>query len=443
MTTAPQTAESFRRGIDIAPSPGWVRRVGILLAAVFLAAVLLLALAPWQQTVSGEGSVVAFNPVDREQSVEAPISGRAQVWFVQEGQIVEDGQPLVELADIDPDRVRRLDDQLAATRRELNGYQSAAAQYEFSVANTRLAGVASVAAAESKVAQERDNVRVAAATLNTARAQLVADELQVNRIRSLFDKSEAVSEREMELANAKYDISKAKVAETESKLAAAQNKVAQAERDLEMKQAEAEAKNNSAQATLDDAHTKVAGSESKVLELESKVARQRAQLITAPRAGIIHRVDGGQGGEIVKAGDRLMTIVPTTTDRAVEIMLDGRDQPLLTEGDEVRLQFEGWPAVQFAGQPQLQHGTYAGVVSFVDPTDDGAGSFRTIIQHKPGEVAWPEPDRLRQGVRAKAWVLLDEVPIWFEVWRQINGFPLIPNEKTKDPTGSARKRLAK
>jgi hypothetical protein len=52
-------------------------------------------------------------------------------------------------------------------------------------------------------------------------------------------------------------------------------------------------------------------------------------------------------------------------------------------------------------------------------------------------MGWPDKDRwLRQGARANAWVLLEQVPLWFEFWRQINGFPpLLSGDDAKlDPT---------
>ena len=84
----------------------------------------------------------------------------------------------------------------------------------------------------------------------------------------------------------------------------------------------------------------------------------------------------------------------------------------------------------------------------MDATDDGMGRFRVVVGPSddvvdrgdgqgPVKVGWPDKDRwLRQGVRANAWVMLNEVPLWFELWRQINGFPpMISNADGKlDPT---------
>ena len=130
----------------------------------------------------------------------------------------------------------------------------------------------------------------------------------------------------------------------------------------------------------------------------------------------------GQGSDLVKPGDVLAVIVPETESRAVEIWIDGNDAPLIHPGQQVRLQFEGWPAVQLSGWPSVAAGTFGGVVAFVDPTDNGHGQFRVFIAPAPEEI-WPAAKYLRQGVRTNAWVSLSQVTLGYELWRTFNGFP--------------------
>ena len=125
---------------------------------------------------------------------------------------------------------------------------------------------------------------------------------------------------------------------------------------------------------------------------------------------------------MLKEGDQLFTIVPDTTERAVELWVSGNDTPLVRKGDHVRLQFEGWPAVQFAGWPSVAVGTFGGEVMTIDSTDNGNGKFRILIQPTSAE-SWPSKRFLRQGVRANGWVMLQQVPLGYEIWRQLNGFP--------------------
>jgi adhesin transport system membrane fusion protein len=193
-----------------------------------------------------------------------------------------------------------------------------------------------------------------------------------------------------------------------------------------------------AEASLESARTDHQAAQASLLRLDSRVARQGTQAIRAPRAGSVFRIQANLMGEQVKVGDPLLTLVPDTADRAVEMWIDGNDSALVHEGRRVRLQFEGWPAVQFAGWPSVAVGTFGGRVAFLDATDDGRGNFRVVIVPDPDDDPWPEPRYLRQGVRANGWVLLDTVSLGFELWRQLNGFPpaVTPQPATTPSPGS-------
>ena len=104
------------------------------------------------------------------------------------------------------------------------------------------------------------------------------------------------------------------------------------------------------------------------------------------------------------------------------------DDGSMVPGSRVRLQFEGWPAVQFVGWPSVAVGTFGGEVIAIDAADDGKGRFRIVISPDAADQPWPGARWLRQGVRAKAWVLLRQVPLWQELWRQLNGFPPVVAE---------------
>jgi hypothetical protein len=142
--------------------------------------------------------------------------------------------------------------------------------------------------------------------------------------------------------------------------------------------------------------------------------------------------DVGQGGQYVKEGEDLCTIVPDSTDRVVELSLDGLDAPLVLAYAErtgrmphVRLQFEGWPAVQFSGWPELAIGTFGGRIRQIDQASLGGGKFRVLVEPEErltGDV-WPDQQFLRQGNLAIGWVFLNRVPLGYEIWRRLNGFP--------------------
>lgn len=157
-----------------------------------------------------------------------------------------------------------------------------------------------------------------------------------------------------------------------------------------------------------------------LINVNIKISRQKTQIIKAKVNGIFFRRLTGEASVVVQNGQALAEIIPDTNSRVVALMVDGNDIPFLKVGQIARIQFEGWPAIQSPGWPSLAVGTFGGRVKFIDPTDNGKGLFRVMIS--PIE-RWPSLTYLRQGVLANGWVQLGRVPVWFEIWRQINGFP--------------------
>ena len=177
-------------------------------------------------------------------------------------------------------------------------------------------------------------------------------------------------------------------------------------------------------------------------QAETALSRQGSQLVVAPRNGTILHVEAGDTATIVNAGQPLATFMPADTERAVEIMIDGRDIGLVHPGRQVRLQFEGWPAFQFSGRPDLAVGTFRGEVVFVEPSARLDGRFRVLVKEplnsedclesevingipRMGECGWPPESFVRLGATVRGWILLETVPLGFELWRLLNSFPPI------------------
>jgi hypothetical protein len=155
----------------------------------------------------------------------------------------------------------------------------------------------------------------------------------------------------------------------------------------------------------------------------------------------VFRLLSQPGGELLKAGDSIASFVPETANLVVELYMDGNDVPLIHAGDSVRLQFEGWPAIQFTGWPSVAVGTFGGKVMLVDSTDNGQGKFRILVEPDPNSEPWPSTRYLRQGVRTNGWVLLNQVSLGYELWRQFNGFPptVNPQMETGGKEGGKKK----
>lgn len=421
--------------------PRWLGRIAWCIALSFGVIPLAMLFVPWQQNIKASGRVLAFAPLEREQTIKAPLGGRVVRWRVQEGSRVSTGDPLVEIADIDPELISRLQQERTALQGKYDAAVEKARSYEQQVANLIATRDLAVTAATHRLDMTREKVRSASAALDAAQAALKAAEAQFSRYRALLDDG-LVSRRDYEVAERDFEMARTSVDSAEASLKATRNEQQAMEAELERIRTESDSRIDSARATMNEAQGQVQETLASLAKLDVSISRQQSQLVTAPRDGYVFRLHASQDGEIVKAGDSLMVLVPQTDNPSVELWIDGNDAPLVRQDSPVRLQFEGWPAVQFVGWPSVAVGTFGGRVALIDSTDNGKGQFRVLVVPDPADDPWPDSRYLRQGVRAKGWVLLNQVTVGYEVWRQMNGFPPIiaPSEpaagdgKNEDPS---------
>jgi multidrug efflux pump subunit AcrA (membrane-fusion protein) len=179
-----------------------------------------------------------------------------------------------------------------------------------------------------------------------------------------------------------------------------------------------------AQIKVADYRAKVASSRASLKRVEVNLNRQSVQIIRAPRDGRIMQIRAGDTATMVKQGDVLASFAPEQATRIVELYVDGRDVPLIRPGRRVRLEFEGWPAIQFSGWPSVARGMFDGRVRAIDLSASANGLFRILVEPAPDRSPWPREPYVRLGAKVRGWVLMDTVSAGFELWRQLNDFPL-------------------
>ncbi len=427
---APMPMLDHRSGlvaIENSRSRRWLWWFARLLALGFVVSQVALLFLPWRQFISGTGRIIAFDPLERSVTLEAPLAGRVHKAHVVEGQEVRAGEVLFELLDNDPNLLGNLKRQqdAALARRDAN--------------LTRIASLG----AQLKEQERAMPLAIAAAKTRLTAARITAEtaQKQYDRIKALYEDDRGLaSQREYELALLERDRQAAELD--------------RAQADLERTPVDLQASINATSASRDSARAELASVEQSLVSLEIQINQTQMQKVTAPRDGVVFRMQATEG-TFLRAGSPLCTIIARTDTRMAEIWVSGLDMPLITtrevdadgkvirEGSPVRLQFEGWPALQLIGWPSIARGTFGGEVVLVDPTDNGKGKFRMLVAEKPDvvhledgstrTVPWPGPVWLRQGVRANGWVLLRQVPLWFEIWRQMNGFPPVLSEDQLEP----------
>lgn len=409
-----------------------VQRLAKLLLVLLGMTVVALGFVPWQQSARGTGQVVAFVPQERQQTVTSPVKGIVEriAPNLVEGMHVEEGDFILEISPNAANQVEQTRGQLNDLKVKLATAEAKADIYEKNIEDFTAARDYGVKAAQELVEAAQAKLEAKQRLVPAYEAKELQARLNYERQKGLFEKG-AQSQKEVEKLRKDWDVAKAELESAQRDVQAALDELEAKQNELEQKRRELQTKIDYSRGMRETARGEAATIQKDLRDLEIKLAELDRTTIRAPRTGNIFRVPVFERGQAIKIGDPLFTIIPETSERAVELWVSGNDAPLVHEGDHVRLQFEGWPAVQFAGWPSVAIGTFGGNVAAIDATDNGKGQFRILI--KPdGEQQWPSDQYLRQGVRANGWVMLQQVTLGYEIWRQLNGFPPVVSEK--EPT---------
>ncbi|HAA12642.1 MAG TPA: biotin attachment protein [Cytophagales bacterium] len=425
---APTRDEAHWYSLEVLQTPHAGRILARWLIGI-LVAVLVIMLLPWQQNVQGKGKITALSPQNRPQTVQSVIPGQISSWRVQEGMFVSKGDTLLVLGEIkneyfDPEVLQRKQEQLAAKEGSL--------KFKLEKADALIGQIAALEVArELKVEQARNKLAQAYLKVTTDSAAWAAEQVNLQVAQAQLDRQEQLFEQglvkltDLEKRRLKFQEVNAKLVSAFNKYNLALNERINAELNISTLQAEFADKLSKAQSDLAATRADAFESEGEVAKLENEVAnltvRQGNYYLLAPQAGRIVKALKAGIGETVKEGEALVTIMPETPDVAVELYVQAMDLPLLKIGRNVRLEFDGWPGFQFSGWPNASVGTFGGLISVIDYVAQPDGSYRVLVTPNPSDEEWPEQLRLGSGVFG--WAMLDQVPLWYEVWRQFNGFP--------------------
>lgn len=413
-------------------TPRRAKRLGRI-SLVALALFFVMLFLPWRQTIPGRGVVTALRPEDRSQTVQNQIGGRIEYWAVMDGQEVEQGDTILVLSEtsqsyFDPELPARLAEQLNSAK----GTEVAADQ-RMDATRTQMSALTNrlqlqLSAAENKVVQRTNVVAIDSADLQaiekfyeTSRARLVRyEEGFKNGLFSLTD---------IETRRLKLQEDYAKVISAQNKLSNSRQDLINAKIDLDHIRASYQESLAKAQSDLSSAFSSKVSAQGNIAKLRNEISnvtiRRGLYVVRAPQSGFVVKTLKAGVGENIKEGESIATLQPRQPQVAVEIYVDAMDVPLIQDSSDVRLQFEGWPSVQFSGWPAVAVGTFAGRVAVIDRVSSSNGKYRLLVrQTNPtpeGDEVWP--DRLRQGSGVFGRVILRPVPLWYEIWRQLNGFP--------------------
>ena len=399
-----------------------------LFLALLIISIVIMFL-PWTQNINAKGYVTTRNPESRPQEIQAIIGGRIEEWYVREGDFVSAGDTIAYVTEVkseyfDPDLVANTESQVRAKQLSVDSYQDKVTALDAQAAAMREGLILKRQQLVNKIEQTRNKIAIDSADLVAQEANLDIAKNQVERIQNLYDK-DLKSLSELQEKTLKLQETVAKVTSQRNKLRNQRNELANAILELPVVERNTAEKLAKIRSDQQSAISNRAQSLSDVSKLRSQangyLTRQQYYYITAPQNGLLTKTVKEGLGEILKEGDNIATIVPETYDLAVELYVEPQDLPLLSIGERAVMRFDGWPVIVISGWPEASTGIFWGEVVAIDRFVSENGKYRILISPDLDDRDWPL--ELRVGTGAQAFVLLDNVPIWWELWRQLNGFP--------------------
>lgn len=397
---------------------------GILL---FLCLVLFL---PWTQNIKSNGNITTLTQEQRPQKVNSPIPGKISQWKVKEGDFIKKGDTILVLTEIkedylDPNLIARTQSQVDAKKGSIGYYKGKIGSTELQIGNLAQSKKLKIEQLNNKLTQLNNK-------LSAEKAELIANENETKLLSNQYERQLKMyeeglaSQTQVQQRNIQYQNATSKKITTENKIAQTQQEIINIRIEQNSVAQEYAEKINKAEGDKYQNLSQIATTQADVAKLENQVSnytiRNTMYIVTASQDGQIVQANKSGIGEIVKEGETIAKIVPSRVDYAVEMFIKPMDLPLINIAQSVRFTFDGFPAIVFSGWPEGSYGTFAGKVVAFENTIGENGMYRALVAEDDSTKKWP--DQLKIGTGTHSIVLLKDVPIWYELWRNINGFPV-------------------
>ncbi|MBY0244119.1 MAG: HlyD family secretion protein [Sphingobacteriaceae bacterium] len=419
--------EKFKTVQSLSNRPHYKILNRIFLFVSIIAAIVLFL--PWTQNIPGSGFVTTLKPSQKPQTIQSIISGRIEKWYVQEGDFVNKGDTILFISEIkedylDPNLVANTKNQVEAKKQSLKSYGAKV--------NTLSNQMVAVERERNlKLEQAKNKIKQSVLKVKSDSMDLVAVKTQLKIANTQFHRSTQLHKEGLKPLS-DVEEKKNKLQEVEAKLITQENKLLGSKNEylnaaLEVNRIKAEYADKLAKSQSDQlsALSSQFDTEAQVNKLENQYInyslRNGMYYIKAPQSGYVNRTLQTGIGENIKEGVPLVSIMPSKYDLAVETYVNPIDLPLLNRGEKVRVWFDGWPTIVFSGWPDISYGTFGGRIVSIENFISDNGKYRILIAPDKDEAPWPK--QLSIGAGAQTIALLNNVPIWFEMWRVMNGFP--------------------
>jgi multidrug resistance efflux pump len=393
---------------------------GLFVACLFL---------PWTQNISAKGKVTSLFQEQRPQAVNSPIPGKIIKWWVREGDVVKKGDTLIQISEIkedylDPNLVNQTERQVNAKKDAISFYTSKINVTESQIQNLVNGKKLKIEQIVNKLKQLDNKLLGEKAELNASINEFNLGKDQFDRQQKMYEQG-LVSQTQFQQRSVIFQNAQAKKTVAENKLEQTLQEMVNTKIELKSLEQEYNEKINKAEGERLQSLGNIEVGKGEVAKLENQASNYRIRngmyIILAPQDGQITQAKKAGIGEVIKEGEDLMSIVPHKVNYAVEMFIRPVDLPLISKGLKVRFMFDGFPAIIFSGWPNQSYGTFGGKVVAMENSISPNGMFRALVSEDSEDRPWPEQVKIGGGAQGIA--LLKNVPIWYELWRNINGFP--------------------
>lgn len=412
---------------------------------IFMAAAIITLFLPWTQNIKMKGDVTSLYQSQRPQQLNSPIPGRIIKWNVKNGDYVKKGDTLLQLSEIkedymDPLLVQRTEQQVEAKKGVRDYYEAKAGTAKNQLEALNAARDLKLNQVKIKILQLNNKLAGEQAELAAVKNELQLSEDQFKRQKKMYDEG-LVSLTQFQQRSISYQNAVAKKTASENKVAQTQQEILNTQIEQNAVTQDYNEKLSKIEGERFQSMGQIEGSDGEIAKLQNQVANYKARqglyFIIASQDGQIVQLNKAGIGEVLKDGENIGTIVPTKVDYAVEIYIKPVDLPLVKEGQRVMCIFDGFPAIVFSGWPNSSYGTFAGKVIAIESNISPNGLFKAVVIEDKNEKRWPQKIKMGTGVQGIA--ILNDVPIWYELWRNINGFPPDYYEVTQEKSGKDEK----
>lgn len=410
--------------------------------SIFSLVAFIILLLPWTQNISGSGFVTTLKPDQRPQTIHSTIGGRIEKWYVQEGDFVKKGDTIAFISEVkedyfDPNLVQNTKDQADAKQLAVESYGDKVVTLSTQISSLEREKILKIQQAENKIKQANLKIKSDSMDLEAVKTQLKIATTQFNRSIQL-NKEGLKPLTDVEEKRLKLQENEAKIITQENKYFTSLNELINAKVEINRLLAEYAEKVSKVKSDQYTALSNQYDTKAQVNKLENQYVnyniRNGMYYIKAGQNGYINRALQSGIGELIKEGTAIASIMPSKYDIAVETFVDPVDLPLISKGEKIRVWFDGWPTIVFSGWPDMSYGTFGGKVVAIENFISDNGKYRVLIAPDKNESPWPK--QLSIGAGAETIALLHNVPVWYEIWRTLNGFPpnyyTPQNKKVKD-----------